>query len=228
MQAKRSVRGIAMSATVARHKTIPYQIIRSSRRTLCVEVRSSAVVVRSPYMLPKSIIEKFLAEKDDWIRSKLHSISKAKKQRLQGEIIYLGVKRKTVFSDSDFISGSEIGIKVSGKSGLEKQKRLEDFLKSQTQIFVGKYLKKHNFVKFRSLKYKLYKSKWGSCSRRNDLAFNVKLAMCSEQVIEYIVVHELCHILHKNHSKSFWQRVGTHFPEYRKTRKFLNKNKWVI
>ena len=225
---KRGVRGIAMSATAARHKKIPYRIIRSSRRTLSVEVRSSAVVVRSPYALPKFIIEKFLAEKDSWIRNKIHCIKKAKKQRLQGEIIYLGVKRRIVFGGSDFVSCSEIGIKVSGKSGLEKDRRLENFFKKQTQFFVDKYLKNNDFVKFRSLKYKLYRSKWGSCSQKNDLAFNIKLAMCSEEVIEYIVVHELCHILHKNHSKSFWQCVGTHFPDYKNARKFLRNNKWVL
>lgn len=228
METKRSVREIAMSATVAPRKIIPYQIIRSSRRTLSVEVRPSTVVVRSPYMLPKFVIEKFLVEKNSWIRSKIDSMKRAKKQKLQGEIIYLGNKRKIVFGDRDFITNQEIGIKVSGESRLEKKKRLENFLKVQARFFTTKYLKKHNFTKYRSLKFKFYRSKWGSCSPMGDLAFNIKLAMCHKQVIEYIVVHELCHILHKNHSKSFWQCVNNHFPDYKRARKFLNENKWVL
>ncbi|NJE04471.1 SprT family zinc-dependent metalloprotease [Thermococcus sp. MV11] len=71
------------------------------------------------------------------------------------------------------------------------------------------------------------KSRWGSCSPRGNLSFNVRLAAVPPELREYVVVHELAHMRHMNHSKAFWGLVGEFYPEYRAARKEL-KRWWTI
>jgi predicted metal-dependent hydrolase len=68
------------------------------------------------------------------------------------------------------------------------------------------------------------KTRWGSCSRKGNLNFNWKLMMVPEPVIDYVVIHELCHLKEMNHSSKFWQLVGEHCPEWRKHRQWLKKH----
>lgn len=68
------------------------------------------------------------------------------------------------------------------------------------------------------------RTRWGSCSGKNNLNFTYRLAMAPLNVIEYVVVHELAHLKHRNHSKAFWNEVGMIKPDYRKDRDWLKKN----
>ncbi|ASJ03318.1 peptidase [Thermococcus profundus] len=67
------------------------------------------------------------------------------------------------------------------------------------------------------------KSRWGSCSPRGNLNFNVRLVSIPPDLREYVVVHELAHLKHMNHSKAFWELVGRFYPDYRRARKELKK-----
>jgi len=71
-----------------------------------------------------------------------------------------------------------------------------------------------------SVGYRYNKSRWGSCSAKNRLNFNTKLAMMNEDFVEYVVVHELAHIRHKNHSKDFWDEVREYLPDFKERKKF--------
>ncbi len=64
-------------------------------------------------------------------------------------------------------------------------------------------------------------SRWGSCSSRSNLNFNCLLMLCPDEVINYVIIHELCHIKHMNHSKEFWSLVELYCPNYRIQRKWL-------
>ncbi len=68
------------------------------------------------------------------------------------------------------------------------------------------------------------KSRWGSCSGKKNLNFNCLLMLCPEQIRDYVVVHELCHLKEMNHSKSFWALVETVLPDYREQRDWLKKH----
>ncbi|RED65643.1 uncharacterized protein DUF45 [Cohnella lupini] len=65
------------------------------------------------------------------------------------------------------------------------------------------------------------RTKWGSCSSSKKLAFNYRLAMAPVEVIDYVIVHELCHLLHMNHDRSFWRRVGSLMPDYKMKQEYL-------
>ncbi|MCM1025751.1 MAG: DUF45 domain-containing protein [Roseburia sp.] len=68
------------------------------------------------------------------------------------------------------------------------------------------------------------KTRWGSCSSRGTLSFNYRLIFAPPKVLDYVVVHELCHLTHMNHSKDFWNMVGSVLPDYRKQRKWLREH----
>ena len=68
------------------------------------------------------------------------------------------------------------------------------------------------------------KTRWGSCSQTGTLSFNYRLMMAPPAVIDYVIVHELCHLTHMNHSKAFWNKVAAILPDYAKSRRWLKEN----
>jgi predicted metal-dependent hydrolase len=69
--------------------------------------------------------------------------------------------------------------------------------------------------------YRKTKTRWGSCSHKNSLSFSTNLAKMNLEFIEYVVVHELAHIKHKNHSKAFWGEVAKYLPDYKRRKKLI-------
>ena len=68
------------------------------------------------------------------------------------------------------------------------------------------------------------KTRWGSCSSKGNLNYNYLLILCPDDVIEYVVIHELCHRIYMNHSKRFWEKIEEFCPNYRQARKWLKQN----
>ena len=104
--------------------------------------------------------------------------------------------------------------------------QLQKFYMTQTKKIVKKRVK--HFEKVISVKAKSITvvdspRTWGTCSSRKELTFNYKLSMAPMIVIDYVVIHELCHILHLNHDRSFWRKVGTYDPNYKQNQDYLSK-----
>ena len=97
-------------------------------------------------------------------------------------------------------------------------------LKKQAQELAEKKVKhfneKYNFS-FKRITIKNQKTRWGSCSSKGNLNFNYKIALLPEELVDYIVVHELCRLQQMNHAKKFWQLVAQTIPEYQKHHKTL-------
>lgn len=68
------------------------------------------------------------------------------------------------------------------------------------------------------------KTRWGSCSSRGTLSFNYRLIFAPPEILDYVVVHELCHLTHMNHSKDFWNKVGSVMPDYKIRRNWLKEH----
>lgn len=201
-----------------------YKLVKTNRRTLSVEIKNGNVIVRSPLFLPKSYIERFLLQKQKWVINKIHS---SKKRELFGSL-FLGREYSVEYGDNSEIS-DRIFLKVLGDTKLEKDRALEKFYRYETLKRVEKYLAKYSDqFTYGSVKYRKYSSKWGSCSHQNNLQFNIYLSMCPEEVIEYVVVHELCHTLIKNHQKKFYALVSQFLPNYKKPLSWLRKNRGLI
>ncbi len=192
-----------------------------------MQVKDGEVTVRSPHFLPNFVINRFVREKEAWI-NKLIIEQQGQAKLAPNEIYHLGQRKQIEFAGDDRIGDETISLKAIGTTKLEKKKVLQKFLEQETRKYVHKFLDKHKGFQYEGLKFSHYLSKWGSCSGTNDLTFNIKLAMCPENVIEYVVVHELCHTLVKNHSSDFWFEVERILPDYKKRRKWLRDNRWHL
>ncbi len=98
----------------------------------------------------------------------------------------------------------------------EDVKRLQKIVKENIYKYskiLGRSPKK---VRIRDLKYA-----WGSCSSNQNISINLKLATKDERAIEYVVLHEMCHLIHMNHSKNFWNLVEKNMPKYKEYKKLL-------
>lgn len=197
-----------------------YTLIRSNRRSLCVEVKDSQVFVRAPKLLPNLFIQKFLKQKERWIIEKVE-LSKKRNKISADEIYLLGAKRKLIFGSDESVCDDRVILKTLGISDKEKKRAIKNLYTKQTKLSVEKFLKIYDQYLHGRVVYKAYKSKWGSCNLKDELTFNIKLSMYDESVIEYVVVHELCHTKHKNHSKRFWLEVEKTLPNYKLLRKNL-------
>ncbi len=107
------------------------------------------------------------------------------------------------------------------------QKLLQKYYLSQAKlmlpIMVNRIANKHGF-KINSLKLKLTKSRWGSCSVDASICLNWALLVFSEHIIEYVIIHELCHLKHMNHSAQFWNLVEEYLPDFKMRKNVLRKD----
>lgn len=90
------------------------------------------------------------------------------------------------------------------------------------------FYQKHFAYKVNQVSVRDQKTRWGSCSSTRNLNFNYRLMMAPPEVIDYIVVHEMCHLEHMNHSKSFWKKVYEVMPDYKKHELFLKEKGMLL
>ncbi len=108
---------------------------------------------------------------------------------------------------------------------------LINWIKKQATTQVEQLVAQHankNRLYPRTLSIKTQKSRWGSCGIHNDIHINWLLLLAPVEVLEYVVVHELCHIREKNHSRQFWALVAEHLPEYQQHRRWLKKQGYQL
>jgi hypothetical protein len=214
------------------------KIIRTKRKNIALVISHDAtLVVRAPMRTPLSYIEKLVEEKFAWIERKMREFEKrpkaTKKTFLEGEeFLYLGKKYKLALTD---------GLKIETTEDLEllfphvflwrAHQRMHDWYKKQAQEIISertKIMAEKLNLKYASIKISNAKTNWGSCGPKNSLNFNWRLIMAPEAVIDYVIIHELMHILEKNHSRHFWNKVADAMLEYKTARKWLRENSKVL
>ncbi len=173
------------------------KVIRSNRKTMVIEINKNAeVIVRAPFRASTVDIERFIVNNQDWILKHV-------KKRLE-EIYEKESKPKISLSDSD--------IQRLAKDALQ-------YIPERVRYFapiVG--------VTYGRITIRNQKTRWGSCSQKGNLNFNCLLMLTPTDVIDYVVVHELCHRLEMNHSPRFWAEVERVMPNYKELRKWLQDN----
>ncbi|MDD3462406.1 MAG: DUF45 domain-containing protein [Sulfurospirillaceae bacterium] len=182
-------------------------VTKTNIKNFTIRINSlGEVIVNNPYY-PISKVEAILNEKARWIVEKTAFVKQRKSiQTLlceEGKILYLGEK-----------------ISLHVKSDLDT------FYKEHTKSLVEKIVEEQSFimgVKPTAIRYRKAKKRWGSCSGKNELSFNISLCQLPLNCITYIVIHELAHIKHKHHKKTFWQFVLEHMPEYKMCEKTLKQ-----
>jgi predicted metal-dependent hydrolase len=232
-----------MEQIIFGNKKIKFDIKRGRRKkTLGLEVRpDSSVVVLSPYFLDKDKIKTIVLKRASWIVQKQENVRLLNIEQLSREFVsgesfpYLGREYRlkvirTAGEDSICkLAGGrlyvEINSKLSGQSAARvvRGRLSEWYLKCATDKIndrVYRYSKLIGRVPKRII-IKDQKKRWGSCSHAGVLRFNWRIIMAPISVLDYVIVHELCHLHDQNHSPEFWQRVSSIIPDYKNRREWL-------
>ncbi len=205
------------------------------------------IEVVAPLRVSARKIHAFVESQQDWVISAVDKIEIKKQsvKKLAPEIYtdgaavpYLGKMRKlslkqTVSSQGE-IESQEQALVVYLPENIERnhqsdfiKQALIDWMKKQMLKEVERIVEQHakNYDLYpRHIRIKNLKSRWGSCGIHNDINLNWLLILAPVEVIEYVVVHELCHIKERNHSAKFWQLVKAHLPDYQVHRNWLKMN----
>ena len=228
---------------------LDYQLFKSDRRkTLSLQVKNGEVIVRAPTYLSHVEIEQFITRKSLWLKEKLdlhkNQPKISKLNFLLGDTIHVLGERKTlnvsygkkneVINQVDnilvILSFRSVENDCSGEHKKQPalvKKQLELWFKSQLLSYLDdklSFFSENIGLYFNSVKVRQYKSRWGSCNNKGELSFNYLLMMTPFDVIDYVIVHELCHLKHLNHSQSFWSLVNEQYPDYLSAKAWLKAN----
>lgn len=211
------------------------KVIRSKRRTLSLEIsREGVLIIRAPFFLSPRKIQRFVDEKAEWIRAKKEIVRKrieAKKKHLflpGEEYLYLGKYYPLVYSERKkpaLVLGErfELSFAKKGQATRIFQEWYKIAAKDYLCTIVNSYATQYS-LKYKKIRISGARTRWGSCNSRGDLSFSWRLILAPEQIIAYVVVHELAHTLHHNHSRRFWNFVEKMMPNYREHRRWLKEH----
>ena len=217
-------------------------IFSKKRKTVSIQVNPHGIKVRSSYWLTKYEIKQFLLKNELWIKQKVieqKSKVKTKLDLIDNQEMLLGGKRFILKVTSDIIPKPKIEnnhLYLSNHADIVKSFGTP---RKQIQIIVKEYAynllleKTKSFslimsVNPISIKIKDYRSRWGSCSFKGDISYNWKIIFAPIEVIEYLIIHELSHLIFFNHSKEFWLKVEEFQPNFKNYRKWLKNNSYKL
>ncbi|MFW6030295.1 MAG: M48 family metallopeptidase [Halanaerobiales bacterium] len=232
-----------MNSIILGSKEIHYDIVKTDRKTMGIIVDpDEGVIVRSPKNVSEGKIEEVVKKKSSWILQKLDKIGEIKPaptplEFMSGEkLMYLGRRYRLKVKNHDkkklkfkFYQGKFI---VKEPADLDNRieairdkviawyrERADEKIKER----VNKYKEKVG-LEPSNVKIKEQKKRWGSCSSKDNLNFNWKLIMAPMSIVDYIVVHELVHLKHSNHSRDFWRTLEAVIDDYEARQEWLRVN----
>jgi predicted metal-dependent hydrolase len=214
----------------------PNKIIRSKRKTLSLTINENAeLIIRAPKRLSIEKIQDFINEKESWINRKKRLIENQIKDVTSNhnKLLYLGnlfpinveqnASKELFFTGEEFIANS---IEPDSLS-LSIKKWYKNKFKEIALPRVAYFANKHNLM-VNQVRIKNQKTMWGSCSSKNNINLNYLLLMAPMGVIDYVIVHELVHTIHRNHSTDFWDSVESIMPEFQEHKRWLKKNGYKL
>ena len=175
-----------------------YQIVRSSRRTMAIEIKETSLVVRAPFYATDKAINSFVLRHKDWIDTHMIAMEERKKKAEEypslslAEIRVLSDQAKKLIPERAAYYASQIG------------------------------------VTYQNITIRKQKTRWGSCSSKGNLNFNCLLMLAPLEVIDSVVVHELCHRKEMNHSSRFYKEVLKVYPQYWECNQWLKDNAFIL
>ena len=210
-------------------KCIDYTLDRGQRKNTYLCISNGELVVKVPPKFPIKEIERIINSKKDWIFKKLSNSKKIVKELKyqNGEIISI-VGQPYILeiihnAKKNYVKMFEGRLIVTIHRGNPKNV-IDEFLFTQVKNEVLKSLEKNEKLvglKATSIKVKKLNKNWGWCSSSGDISINKNLVFYPIQAIDYVVLHEICHLKYLNHSKDFWNMVEFYMPEYKDVRELL-------
>jgi predicted metal-dependent hydrolase len=219
---------------------IKYSVIFSRRRSMSIIISpEKGVTVRAPYRTSMNAIEKYVREKSSWIEKHTEKFSDLKRIN------------KLYYSNGEthLLLGREITLKITesvrpfvrlydnflevGINKTEDARGIKIFLErwyreKAHDVFsarLGQILNRHREYSFNPSGFSIrtLKSRWGSCNSKGRITLNTQLVKLNEPFIDYVIIHELCHLKHHNHGKEFYKLLEEIVPDYKSVRKELKK-----
>lgn len=212
------------------------EVVRTNRRkTASVKVEEGKVSIVIPLDLPDSNIEQLVKNKTRWIREKIYLHSQAtpfkSKEYVSGESFsYMGKNYRL-----RLLSGKTKPVKMKqgrlvvsipkGEGRTDKVRAaLEQWYRVRAEEKLNEKVKRYSKligVNPKSVSIKSFKSRWGSCHKSGDIQFNWLIIIAPNKVVDYVVVHELCHLKEHNHSPKFWKSIEKVLPDYLDCKEWL-------
>lgn len=177
---------------------IPFTLVKSRRKTWAISVEENAEVrIKVPFSATEKDISRILSEKRAWIIRHYKERLRLWQERPQSEL-----------PDAQ-------------REALKKR-----YIQAAKEYFPKRaaYFRQFTGGHYERITIREQKTRWGSCSSRGTLSFNWKLMLAPPGVLDYVVVHELCHLKHMDHSREFWAAVESVMPDYRERRRWLKEH----
>ncbi|MGL6174396.1 MAG: M48 family metallopeptidase [Cellulosilyticaceae bacterium] len=214
-----------------------YKLIRQNRKTLTLTIDDQLnIIIKAPYHLSVKQIDEFFVKNQEWIQEtqiKKRSITEEKDWLKKGTITYLGEKREIciiyIEKGKNKLEYKEEIFNFYVYKNIPKEnynKLLEEYIKIQGyslfEQLSNRYCKLID-VKYNKITLRKQKTRWGSCSSSGNLSYNIKLMCAPIECIEYVVLHEIMHLKHFNHSEAFWLDIEKIMPDYKYRKEYLKK-----
>jgi predicted metal-dependent hydrolase len=227
------------------NKVIEYELRKSSKaKRVNVTIKNQRVRVAVPTGFTLEYAKNFLEDNKEWVLKHYQKqVSQAKgvlpKKYISGEkFLYRGRNYPLVFEDTSawdqyaLFKGSRIVAYIRPNFPPEEQsilvkKLIEEWYIGQAEKLLPEqveYYSKLLDIPFKKLKIKDQRTRWGSCSNKGNINLNWRIIMAPNQVVAYVIIHELAHLRFMNHSKDFWKLVESYLPDYKKWKKWLAEN----
>lgn len=239
-----------MLAKLKELPSIDYTLIRSERRkTIGLQVKKGEVVVRAPFFVDEAFIDTFIKQKRQWLFDKIEQQRQATNQpkyQLKANHIFLFNGEEKLI---DVRQSNRLDVKVAEDKlivGLtaryfdqtqngnhfntdslinrKVEKLISEFYREQAEQLLVERL--NIWAEITGLYpsacvIKKYRARWGSCNSKGVVSLNYWLVTCPIEVIDYVVVHELCHLTYLDHSPNFWRLVSHYLPDYARPKRWL-------
>ena len=217
------------------------EVLRSKRKTSVLYIIGDELQIRVPNRVRDRKIVEILETKERWIRNKVIQLQN---QRITN-------KREFISGESFSLFGRNLYLKVleGGKVGTQliddylvttvRTSEIGDLRKSRIKTYLERWYIHEAYQKLeekvmryskiirvspREIKVRNYKTRWGSCDNKGRLTFNFHLIKAPHEIVDYVVIHELCHMIQPNHSKFFWNEVARFDPSFKNHKKWLKLN----
>lgn len=222
-------------------KSVPVELRRSKKaKHMSLRADVHGICVVAPTNESENIISDFVQSKAPWI-FKTYQYYLRIKEKIGGEfqkgtILFLGNRYKLIITKDRVgqyavVSENLMQITFHVKDRRTYKRYLHVWYKEQTRKILEErisLMSKRFYLSYNKVSIRALRSKWGSCSKNGNLSFNHLLAMLPIRIIDYIIVHELVHLIEFNHSKKFWRHVESAIPDYKDHRNWLRSHSILV
>jgi len=213
------------------------EVVRSKRKTLAIHVKHQRVEVRVPTFASKKEVSGFIERNYEWIQQRLEAESSRFQETLQVEhgktISYRARELQIEFREGRkkrvLIEGKTLVIQGHKLKPAKAKEQLAEFLQAKAAAYIPdrtRALAAHLGIedRLKRVRFRKTKTKWGHCTSEGTIQFNWLIMLAPNSIIDYIIIHEVCHLIHMNHSRRYWKKVESLCPEYKDYVEWLRAN----